>query len=300
MQSRNPILNNSSTFNGRAAQTYGHSSYAAGGSGYSGYGQSPAPVPSSDPSTWQYPSGPAVQERMTIDSVVTRTALTLFIVVATAAATWVFLPDGRTGGAYDPGAANYVPVAWIGGALVGAGLGLFLSFKRTVSPALVVLYCVVQGVFLGAVSEAFEQSFSSGDSAYSGIVAQAIAGTVGAFVATLAAYKFLDIQVTSTFRKWVTIVGLGFFAVTFFDFLLSMFHADLGFNGFGTLGLIASFVGLGLGVLFLILDFDMVERGIAAGAPEQESWRAAFALTATLIFIYIELLRILAILRGND
>jgi uncharacterized YccA/Bax inhibitor family protein len=66
------------------------------------------------------------------------------------------------------------------------------------------------------------------------------------------------------------------------------------------MGLLSSVIGLGLGVLLLILDFDFVERGIAARLPEQESWRAAFGLTVTIIWIYIELLRILAILRGND
>jgi uncharacterized YccA/Bax inhibitor family protein len=82
------------------------------------------------------------------------------------------------------------------------------------------------------------------------------------------------------------------------DFVLSFFKADIGFNGFGTLGLIMSVVGLGLGVLMLILDFDFVERGVAAGLPERESWRAAFGLTVTIVWIYIELLRILSILRN--
>jgi uncharacterized YccA/Bax inhibitor family protein len=81
---------------------------------------------------------------------------------------------------------------------------------------------------------------------------------------------------------------------------LGFFHASIGINGFGGLGFVMSLVGLGLGVLLLILDFDFVERGIAARLPEQESWRAAFGLTVTIIWIYIELLRILAILRGND
>ena len=82
--------------------------------------------------------------------------------------------------------------------------------------------------------------------------------------------------------------------------MLRFFGADFGFNGFGTMGLISSVIGLGLGVLMLILDFDFVERGIAAGLPERESWRAAFGLTVTIIWIYIEILRLLAILRGND
>ena len=286
MQSRNPILNNSDTFNGRAAANYGNQGYPAGGQGYQGYGQPPTRQ-GTDPSTWQYPTDTAVQDRMTIDSVVARTATTLFVVVLTAALTWIFLPDGQDGG------ADYVPTAWIGGALVGAGLGLVLSFKRVISPPLVILYAVAQGFFLGAASEAFERMV------YSGIVAQAVLGTVAAFVATLAAYKLFNIQVTSTFRKWVTIVGMGFFVVTLADFVLYQFGASIGFNEFGTLGLIMSFVGLALGVFYLILDFDMIERGVAAGAPEVESWRAAFALTAALILIYIELLRILAIMRGD-
>jgi uncharacterized YccA/Bax inhibitor family protein len=200
MESRNPILSNSDTFNGRSAQGYGQTVYPAGGQGYRGYGQtsSPSAPPPSDPSTWQIPTGTGIQDRMTIDSVVSRTALTLLMVVATAAATWVFLPDGST-----PGEADYVGTAWIGGALVGAGLGIWLSFKRVVSPALVMLYAVAQGFFLGAASEAFETMVP-------GVVAQAVLGTVAAFAATLAAYKFFDIQVTSRFRKFVVIAGMGF------------------------------------------------------------------------------------------
>ncbi len=279
MQSQNPILNNSSTFNGRGASNAGQQSYPAGGQGYQGYGQQ-GPPPSTDPSTWQYPTEPSVQERMTIDSVVSRTAMTLGLVILTAALTWVFLPD------------EYVGTAWIGGALAGVGLGLFLSFKRVVSPPLVMLYAVAQGFFLGAASEAFEGM-------YPGVVAQAVMGTVAAFVATLAAYKFFNIQVSSTFRKWVTIAGMGFLVVTLLDFVLYQFGASIGFNELGALGLIMSIVGLALGIFFLILDFDLVEQGVAMGAPEAESWRAAFALTATLIFIYINLLRLLAILRGE-
>ena len=273
MESRNPILTNSETFNGRAARSYG---------------QVPVGPSRTDPSTWSYPAGPTLQDRMTIDSVVSHTALTLVMVVATAAATWAFLPDGSS-----PGEANYVGVAWIGGALVGAGLGLALSFKRVISPVLVVLYAIAQGFFLGAASEAFEQMF------YKGIVAQAVLGTFAAFAATLAAYKFFDIQVSSRFRKFVIVAGMGFFVVTFLDFILYQFGASIGFNEFGGLGLVMSFLGLALGVFYLILDFDMIERGVAAGAPQQESWRAAFALTATLILIYVELLRILAIMRSN-
>lgn len=274
MKSRNPILANSEAFNGQAARTYGHPGYPATGAGYSGYAQPQAPA--------------TLQEPMTIDSVISRTALTLAIVVATAAATWIFLPDSTL-----PGGTNYVTPAWIGGALVGAALGMLLSFRRVISPPLVVAYAVAEGVFLGAMSEWFDRNV------FSGIVIEAVMGTMAAFVVTLAAYKVFNIKVTAGFRKWLTIVGMGFFVVVLGDFLLSLFGSDIGFNGFGPLGLIMSFVGLGLGVAYLIADFDMIERGIAAGAPDQESWRAAFALTAALVLIYVELLRILAIFQRS-
>ncbi len=280
MQSNNPVFARAEGFNGRSVQPYGSPSYPAGGQGYAGYGQVPPP-PTTDPSAWQYPTGPAVQERMTIDSVVSRTAITLLVVVASAAATWILLPT------------QYLTMAWLIGAFGGLGMSFAVSFMRKVNPALVIAYAALEGLFLGAVSETFQKAFN-------GVVPGAVMGTTAAFVATLAAYKFFDIKVTDKFRKGVTIAMFGFFIVVMLDFVLSFFGAQIGFNGFGTLGLVMSFVGLGIGVLMLILDFDMVERGVAAGLPEQESWRAAFGLTVTLIWIYINMLRILAILQSDN
>ncbi len=171
------------------------------------------------------------------------------------------------------------------------------SFKKVISPALVLAYAAVEGVFVGAFSKAIEARFGDGDS---GLVMGAVVGTFAAVAGTLAAYKFFDIKVSDKFRKFTVAAIFGFVAVSLFDFVLSFFSSSIGLNGFGGLGLVMSFIGLGLGVLMLILDFDFVERGIAAGLPERESWRAAFGLTVTIIWIYIELLRILAILRGND
>jgi uncharacterized YccA/Bax inhibitor family protein len=122
---------------------------------------------------------------------------------------------------------------------------------------------------------------------------------MAAVAGTLAAYKFFNIKVGARFRMWVIGAMFGFVALSMLDLVLSFFGNSFGFNGFGPMGLLSSVVGLGLGVLMLILDFDMVERGIAAGLPERESWRAAFGLTVTIVWIYIELLRILAILRGD-
>jgi uncharacterized YccA/Bax inhibitor family protein len=277
MRSSNPVFTRSETFNGRTQADYGYATAPRSGPS-SGYADASYP-PAADPSTWQTGVGVA-PARITIDDVVAKTAITLGLLVLSAAATWVLLPD-----------RILLPAA-MGAAFLGLGLGLVNSFKRTVSPALVLAYAVIEGVFIGGISKVFESQFD-------GVVTGAALGTVAAFAGTLAAYKFFNIQVTDRFRRYVVAAMFGFFAVSMLDFVLHFFGASFGFNGFGTLGLIASFVGLGIGVLMLILDFDYVEKAVAAGAPESESWRAAFGLTVTIIWIYIEMLRILAILRSD-
>ncbi len=284
MQSSNPVFSRSEGFNGRGS---------ASGMTYPAYG-TPSPQTQSEPSWGTGTPTQVDRGRMTIDTVVQKTGITLGLVVLAAAVTWVLTgAPVNEDGVVDEAVASRLMMLWMGGAFAGLGLGLVLSFKRTISPGLVLAYAVVEGVFVGAMSKWFE-------TIYPGVVMGAVIGTFGAVAATLAAYKFFNIQVGTKFRKWVVAAMFGFVAITLLDFVLSFFGAAIGFNGFGTLGLIMSFVGLGLGVLMLILDFDFVERGIAAGLPEVESWRAAFGLTVTIIWIYIEILRILAILRGND
>jgi uncharacterized YccA/Bax inhibitor family protein len=276
MRSSNPVFARSEGFNGRGTTS---------GVSYPAYG---------DPTTWDrgsnQPPTYVDQVRMTIDTVVQKTGMTLALLVVTAALTWVLTGNPTD----DPEAASQLAMLWMGGAFAGLGLALVISFKRAVSPGLVLAYAVVEGVFVGAMSKYFQAAFGEG------VVSGAVLGTVVAFGATLAAYKFFNIQVGTKFRKWVVAAMFGFVAVTLLDFVLHFFGKAIGFNGFGTLGLVMSFVGLGIGILMLILDFDFVERGVAAGLPESESWRAAFGLTVTLIWIYIEILRILAILRGQD
>jgi uncharacterized YccA/Bax inhibitor family protein len=274
MQSNNPVFARSAGFNGRSAAPTQPGVYT-------------------DPSTWQTGGpgggGPStgVQERMTIDSVVQKTAITLLTVVAVAAATWIVLPDPAT-----DGITGMTMGAWMAGAFGGLGVALFVSFKRTVSPALVLLYAALEGLFIGAMSMVFEAQWP-------GIVMSAVFGTFVAFAATLAAYKFFNIQVTPKFRKVVTIAMFGFVGMVLLDFVLGMFGASFGWNQLHGLGMIATVIGLVLGVLMLVLDFDFVERGVAAGLPEVESWRAAFGLTVTLIWLYIEMLRLIAALRGE-
>ena len=287
MQSSNPVFRRAEGFNGERT-------YPASGMSYPSYGGGQSPPTNTqtyDPYSGgggglptQTSTGP-----MTIDTVVQKTAVTLGLTILVAAATWALTPQ------IDPntGAAGPLYLLAMLGAFGGFGLSLVNSFRRIVSPGLVLAYAALEGLFVGAFSKVIEAQFGGG------IVIGAVLGTFAAVAGTLAAYKFFNIQVGTRFRTWVIAAMFGFVAISLLDVLLGFFGASFGFNGFGPMGLLSSIVGLGLGVLMLILDFDFVERGIAAGLPEQESWRAAFGLTVTLVWIYIELLRILAILRGD-
>ena len=287
MQSRNPVFARSEGFNGRS-NGYGNPTYSGNGQQYAGYG---------DPSTWSVgtpgaPTSPthnvADSGPMTIDSVVQKTGITLGITILAAAITWIATP----GVTADSRAANSIYTLAIVGALIGFVLSIVNSRKRAINPVLVMAYAVAEGVFIGGMSKIFE-------SAWPGVVLGAVLGTFAAVGGTLAAYKFFNIQIGNRFRKWVTAALLGFVAMSLLDFVLGFFGSSFGFNGLGHFGLVTSVLGLGLGVLMLIMDFDFVERGVAAGLPEQESWRAAFGLTVTIVWIYIEILRILAALRNN-
>ena len=124
-------------------------------------------------------------------------------------------------------------------------------------------------------------------------------GTFAAFFGTLAAYKFFDIKVSNKFRMGVMAAMFGIVGLGLMELVLNLFGISSGLFGFGTLGLLMAIAGLVLGIFMLVLDFDFVERGVAAGLPERESWRAAFALTVSLVWIYTNLLRILAILNRD-
>ncbi|MGH1561947.1 Bax inhibitor-1/YccA family protein [Mumia sp. DW29H23] len=292
MKSSNPVFARSDEFNGRAAQP----GSAQAGSASTGYG---------DPSTWQVgqpggydggaggqaPYGTAVADRMTIDSVVQKTALTIGLTAVSAAVVWFLIGDITV----DDSALMRAGALATGGAIIGFVLAMVNSFKKVISPALVLAYAIVEGVFVGAFSKIVASWV--GDSS---IVAQAVLGTIAAFAGTLFVYKFFNIKVTDKFRRGVTAVLFGFVAVLLLNFVLSFFGADFGLRDMSGLGLIVSVIAVVLGVLCLVLDFDFVENGIRAGLPDRESWRAAFGLTVTLIWLYLEILRILAILRGDN
>jgi len=220
---------------------------------------------------------------MTLDDVIVKTAITLGVVVAAAAVAWWRIPD------------TLVTPAFLAGALVAFAIAMVLSFSRKVSPALVMVYAAAEGVFLGIGSK-----FIANWVGDPGIIVQAVLATMVTAGLTLATYKYFAIKVTPKFTKMVVIGTMGFAGVLLINLLLSLFGVHTGIGGFGPMGLLFAALGAGLAVFNLILDFDLVEQGVRQGAPQNEAWRAAFALTVTLVWLYWNILRILAILRGGD
>ncbi|WP_028472797.1 Bax inhibitor-1/YccA family protein [Nocardioides alkalitolerans] len=290
MQSNNPVFRRSAEFNGSnagGAQTYAGQGY--GQQHGQQYGQPGQQAGYGDPSSWDMSrtGGPAAGGgRMTIDSVVQKTAFSIGTVILVALATWILTPEITT--------TNTDALATLGalagvGALAALGLSIVISLKRVVSPALVMVFAAVEGLMLGALSKMFNAMFDGG------VVTGAVIGTFAAFAGTLAAYKVLNIRVGDKFRIFVVAAMFGMVGLGLMELVLGVFGAQIGLFGFGGLGTIMAIVGLVLGVFMLILDFDFVERGIAAGLDERESWRAAFGMTVSLVWIYTNLLRLLAI-----
>jgi uncharacterized YccA/Bax inhibitor family protein len=293
MQSNNPVFRRSEEFQRGGANIYGNQTYAGNGAPQAGYGQ-----PVSDPSQWSVgtPGGtgyaPATTSGpMTIDTVVQKTAITLGLVIVSAAVTWLVTGDIT---------ATTVPGSLIAaltlGSLVAFALSMVNSFKRVISPALVMAFAVAEGVALGGFSKFIDSIYSTPGTG--NLVIQAVIGTFAAFAGTLAAYKFFNIKVGAKFRMFVTAAVFGMIGLSLMELVLGFFGDSLGLFGFGALGMLTAVAGLVLGVFMLIMDFDFVEQGIANRIPEQESWRAAFALTVSLVWIYTNLLRLLAILRN--
>jgi uncharacterized YccA/Bax inhibitor family protein len=285
MQSNNPVFRRSEEFS-RAG--------AAPQQQYGGYGQ---------PSQWNVgqPGGPLGYDAerrtapggsgvMTIDTVVQKSTMTLGVVVAVAFATWIVTPDITSNAALGP-----LYAALMIGSLGAFALSLVNSFKRVISPALVLAFAALEGVFIGAFSKVVDSVIAPGN----GLVVQAVIGTFAAFAGTLAAYKFFNIRVGAKFRMFVIAAVFGMLGLGMMELVLGLFGSSFGLFGFGGLGILTAVAGLVLGVFMLILDFDQIEFGIRNGLPERESWRAAFGLTVSLVWIYTNLLRLLAILQSD-
>ncbi|MER7049471.1 Bax inhibitor-1/YccA family protein [Streptomyces jumonjinensis] len=234
------------------------------------------------------PEAPAPSNVMTIDDVVSRTAMTLGTVVLTAVLSWFLLPVDSDNIGKSYGIA-------IGAALVAMVLSLIQAFKSKPVPALILAYAAFEGVFLGVISSAVSTYISAG------VVPQAVLGTMAVFAGVLIAYKMRWIRVNRRFYGFVMAAALGFVLLMAVNLLFAVFGGGdgLGFRS-GALGILFGVIGVILGACFLALDFKQVEDGLTYGAPREESWLAAFGLTLTLVWIYLEMLRLVSILQGDD
>ncbi|WP_392842649.1 Bax inhibitor-1/YccA family protein [Streptomyces sp. LN500] len=224
---------------------------------------------------------------MTIDDVVARTAMTLGMVVFSAVLAWVLLPVDETNLSRSYGIA-------VGAVLLAFGLSLIQTFRAKPVPALILAYATLEGIFLGVISSVASTYTSPG------VVIQAVLGTMAVFAGVLIAYRVRWIRVTRRFYGFVTAAATGFLLLTVANLLFSAFAGGdgLGFRS-GGLGILFGIVGIILGACFLALDFKQVEDGIAHGAPREESWLAAFGLTLSLVWIYLEALQLLLLLNGG-
>ena len=221
---------------------------------------------------------PAVRY-MTLDDVVQRTAAMLGTILVAGGIAWFALPDRLFGPA--------LIISLMG----GLGLGLYMSFTARVNPVTALLYSVFEGVLLGAISHVFEQR-------YPGIVVQAVAGTVMVAAGMLFVYKIGAIRVTPRFTRVVVGATIGVFGLMLVNLVAYLFTDDgLGLRSGGPFAVIFSLVCIAIAAFNLVLDFDMIERGIRQGAPQKFAWFAAFGLTVTLIWLYIEILRLLGYAR---
>ncbi len=223
---------------------------------------------------------PGTGEAMTLGGTVNRTAIMLALVLITAGWTWNEFYTSQ-----NP--ATVMPYM-LGGVIGGLIVALITIFKKTWAPVTAPIYALLEGFALGGISATFESS-------YPGIVIQAVGLTFGTLVALLLAYRSGLIKVTENFRLGVVAATGGIFVVYLVDMVLRLFDIDIPFiHESGMMGIGFSIFVVIIAALNLVLDFDFIESGVAQGAPRYMEWFGAFALMVTLIWLYLEILRLLA------
>lgn len=279
MQSRNPVLNriaNEPSGAGGAGFAYaeGQSAYRQTATGVATLGGAPA-------GPGQAPTAPG-ELRVTIHDVIVKTGMTFAVLVVGAVVGWNLAPR--------------MPWLWLVAMFVGLGLGLANTFMKKISPALVLAYAFVEGIFLGGISLLYDQMVQQVQ--YEGLVSQAIIGTFVAFGVMLALYSGGIIKVNGKFMKIMAVAMISYVLIALVSFVAALFGVGggWGFYGVGTFGLLLCAFGVLLAAFTLNLDFEAIRQGIAHGLPERESWRMSFGLLVTLIWLYLEILRLLAIL----
>jgi uncharacterized YccA/Bax inhibitor family protein len=231
------------------------------------------------------PFSAASSEAMTVDGTVNKTGLLLLIVMASAFFVWRMYFTSQNPAIVSP---------WmLGGAIGGLIVAIVTAFKKTWSPITAPLYAALEGLFLGGVSAFYEARFH-------GIVIQAVVLTFGTAFALLMAYKSRIIQATQNFKLGVAAATGGIFILYLASFILSFFGINIGFiHSNGLFGIIFSLAVVTIAALNLVLDFDFIEQGAAHGAPKFMEWYGAFGLMVTLVWLYLEMLRLLGKARSR-
>ncbi|MGB6512963.1 Bax inhibitor-1/YccA family protein [Mycobacterium sp.] len=234
-----------------------------------------------------------VSRPLTIDDVVTKTGITLAVLSAVAVVSYFMVEANQ---------ALAAPFTFIG-AFGGLALVLIATFRRKQdSPAIVLTYAALEGLFLGAFS--FLLAHFSVSSTNAGVmIGQAILGTLGVFVGMLVVYKTGAIRVTPKFTRMLVAGMFGVLALMLGNLVLGMFgvgHGEgLGLRSGGPLAIIFSLVCIAIAAFSFLIDFDAADQMIRAGAPEKAAWGIALGLTVTLVWLYIEILRLLSYLQND-
>jgi uncharacterized YccA/Bax inhibitor family protein len=232
-----------------------------------------------DPYAAPSPYAATTTRYLTMDDVVTKTGITFLVTVLAAAVVWA-LPGTMGWGLALPAI------------IVGLVLGLVISFKTIANPAATLAYAAVEGIFLGAISEAFDSIYEGG------IVLQAVIGTFGVFAGMLVVYKTGAIRVTPKFTRWMLGALVGVLVLMVANFVAYFFTPDgLGLRDGGPLAIVFSLVVIGVAAFSLLLDFDMADEAIRRGAPAKFAWYIAFGLLVTVVWLYLEILRLLSYFR---
>lgn len=224
---------------------------------------------------------------MTVAGTANATIMLLVLVIASATVTWFSISEP------EPGVVAF-PAGWvIGGVLVGLVAALVGTFKPRLARIAGPVYAIAEGVVVGAISRVYEVQ-------YDGIVLQAVGATLGVFVVMLLLYRSRVIKVTDRTRRMVMGMMLGLMAFYLVSFVIGMFGSMPSFiNDASPMGIAFSVFVAGLAAFNLALDFDMIEHGARNKLPAYMEWYGALAVTITLVWLYLELLRLLAKLRDN-
>ncbi|MBT1035635.1 Bax inhibitor-1/YccA family protein [Canibacter sp. lx-45] len=219
---------------------------------------------------------------MTFENTIRKTAVLFGVLLLAAAVGW------------------FVPALALPAALIGFALCCVITLKKKISVPLIVLYSVVEGLFVGGISSFFERQWD-------GIVPQAVLGTLVVFATVLALFCSGKVRATPRMTKIVTVAIIGYALFSLVNVVLMITGAVT--DPWGLRG--ATIMGIPLGVLIggvaiflasysLVMDFEQIKNGVASRLPEKYGWLAGFGLVVTLIWLYVEILRVIAILRGND